>query len=202
MMKDAFESKFLLGSALILLAAIIVAYALLARNGAPAPQATLAPGSAYGSARAAQQAGVAPLSQAQLSSARQQGKPANLIGTAESVSGAGISVRVSSQGQEKPTVMLVSINDATEIYAQGAKKSDSEYQKEMLAFTAGIEAATDAEANYIAPDQFEHVPLSVSDIHAGDALLVMPVADPVNDTVTAVKIEKFSQAAQPAAAKP
>jgi hypothetical protein len=141
----------------------------------------------------AQRAGVEPLSQAQLSGMRQQGSPEGLIGTVESVSGAGISVKVSSQGQERPGSMRVTVDGNTEIYSKGKQKSDSEYQKEMLAFLAGIEADTDTSINYVAPDQFEHMPLSLSDIRAGDGVLVMPVADPVDGVVTALKIEKLSQ---------
>jgi hypothetical protein len=198
-MTNAFESKFLIGSALILLAAILVSYALLARNGAPAPQGAQATSTPRSAVLNAQRAGVAPLSQAQLSAMRQQGRPNNFIGTVESVSGAGISAKVSSPGQKEPSTVSVKIGGATEIYAQGAQKSDSEYEKEMLAFLAGIEAETDASLNFIAPDRFKHVPLSLSDIRAGDSLLVMPVADPVDGTVTAIKIQVLSYG-QPAAA--
>ena len=198
-MTNAFESKFLIGSVLILLAAILVSYALLARDGATAPQYTQATSTPRSAVLNAQRAGVAPLSQAQLSGMRQQGRPNSFIGTVESVSSAGISVKISSQGQEQPGAMHVKIGDATEIYAQGKRKSDSEYEKEMLAFLAGIEADTDTSINYVAPDQFEHVPLSLSDIHAGDGLLVMPAADPADGAVTALKIQVLSYG-QPAAA--
>jgi hypothetical protein len=198
-MTNAFESKFLIGSALILLAAVVVSYALLARNNAPAPQGAQATSTPRSAVLNAQRAGVAPLSQAQLSGMRQQGSPNSFIGTVESVSGAGIGVKVSSQGQESPSAMHVAINKDTEIYTRGKQKSDSEYQKEMLAFLAGIEADTDTSVNYLAPDQFEHTPLSLSDIRAGDGVLVTPAAEPAGGTVTALKIEKLSQA-QPAAA--
>lgn len=153
------ENKFLLGSGILLCAALVFAASVfwypsrgsnMARPNAAAPKDTAAKiveGTSYISK-------VPPA--------------AGVVVTAGSNS-VVMNVKDLDGKLQKVTIQ---IDSETEIYKRGTSKDANAYQKEMDAFLAKIENAGDAGVVYIAPDRFEHIAVKTSELAAGTSVIV------------------------------
>jgi hypothetical protein len=119
-----------------------------------------------------------------------------VFGKVTAVGNGSITVAASSQSMPgapqstSTTPTVVTINSNTAIYKEGALKSQAEFQQEAAAFKQKIQNAGPG-VIYVAPDQYTHVALTLSDIAVGDIVSVNPTTDQQapGDTVTAASIQ-------------
>jgi hypothetical protein len=91
------------------------------------------------------------------------------------------------------STLTVVVDAKTEIYKQGAQKTDAEYQKERDAFHAATLYATDTQDIYLAPDSYEHMPLTLADLKQDTFVIIKPLAAAQGGSITAVSVEVLSQ---------
>ena len=82
----------------------------------------------------------------------------------------------------------ITVDDNTEVYRRGAEKSIAVYQREFDEFLRKIENANkNPDVTYIAPDNFEHEAILLSEIKVGETVHVTP-AKIEGDTFVALSI--------------
>lgn len=169
-----FEDARIMGGAMVLLGAIIIAGSLVWYGTRIAPQA-LDPSAAP-----------PPPSQERPSDVPDpettyEKKLSDFGGMVESVSADRITL---TQGPAS----AVLISGQTAIYRQGAKKSDAAYKAEMDVFLKSISYG-DPEDQYYAPNPYNLVRISLQDIKVGDMVNIKAKSQPEGGAVEAVFIE-------------
>ena len=79
------------------------------------------------------------------------------------------------------------LNDGTEIYKQGDRKSDDVYQKDMQEFLENISTIDGADRT--APDPFEHISVSKSDLRPGMFIIVYSSGESARNPIIAEAIQ-------------
>lgn len=77
----------------------------------------------------------------------------------------------------------------TQIFRQGAQKSQAQQTQEMQEFIATIERGNDPTLVYLAPDTYEHIPLKPVDLRAGIFVSIAYVASSKSGVLYAQSIE-------------
>lgn len=187
-------NKYLLPSLIVLLAAVILAAALVATRpvGRPASNFAAAPqmGASADAAAATTSNNLVPATAdtpAHLKTPEGEANPAAALShyagyapTPFTISAVGSnSITGSFNGGAAQTLAVTS---QTEIYAKGAQKGSAEFQKEMAEFQQKMQYA-DTNDIYVAPDPYEHTPLSLSDLHTGELVIVASADGKTADTI-------------------
>ncbi len=157
MQPSSFQS--ILSALIILLAACVVAGALImTRSGASAQGSSLMPATPESPAHYAVPAG--------------EGDPS--AGLAHYANFAPAPFTITSVGTDSITGTFgsstqqetITLTPSTELYAQGARKSDAQYQAELADFERRIQYASTNDV-YVAPDPYVHVERTKADLTAG-----------------------------------
>ncbi len=154
------ENKFLVPSILLLLAALIFAWAVVYSKNGPSTDAhalTNVPPPPH----------VAENVPHYPSDARQQSGLITSVGadriTIEPTAGTG-------------AAKIILITSQTEIFKLGAIKDEDAYAKEVAVFDESLRNATGQNITYAGPDPMEHIALKIADLTPGMAVMVIPSA--------------------------
>ena len=102
------------------------------------------------------------------------------------------SLTVAPERGGAPVTILT--DSKTEIYKTGAQKEQSAYDKELQIFKEKLEYANDITTVYFAPDPYEHVPLALADLKAGEKVIVTPAGKNARGELVALRVYVFSSA--------
>lgn len=166
---DSHESKFIIGGGMALAAAVVFAGVLYwhdTRTTVATNTNTISSSSPQVPPGTAQLPPGTPNPASSLSRYNKSDTLTPTIGTVTSLSSKVLVLQTEAPGingvLDKKT-FTITIDSKTELYKQGALKSDAEYQKEMDSFISALSHNTDSTITFIAPDKYMHTPLTIAD---------------------------------------